>query len=444
MDESDAKHDRYEAIVESAPYVLLVIAEDGTIAFVNEASRVLLGREPHDLIGTNGFDMLAPESAEVAILLLAEVQSRQSEQGSSTQVTEVPLDVVWPDGSRKTLLMSGHEAFTPAADGTVVRARPVDGASLLDGYLLASHRQAPLEEIVEPLLRGLAADIPLGAVSYGFDWNADTLTFGSVVDELIDVAAVPVLDAGGPWVEALAGKAVICPTRDEMPAHTAADMSEVGLEACWSFPVGSVETRPADSVLVLWRRTAGGPWGTEDRRVQQVVGFIELARERRQKESQLAYAVTHDALTGVANRSYFFEELRRVAPGPVAVLYLDLDGFKPVNDQLGHVVGDRVLTEVARSLQAAVGDHATVARVGGDEFAVVCHAPDHDVVRELASTLVSAATTTVEGDGVTLEVRASVGVAFGEGPSGERLLSAADEAMYVAKRRGGGQVQLAE
>jgi diguanylate cyclase (GGDEF)-like protein len=107
-----------------------------------------------------------------------------------------------------------------------------------------------------------------------------------------------------------------------------------------------------------------------------VVTISDISK-RKQREERVAFAATHDGLTGVANRSLFFDRLRQASAradrsrSNVAVLYLDLDGFKRLNDERGHTYGDRTLKWVANTLKSAVRTTDTVARIGGDEFAII-------------------------------------------------------------------------
>jgi diguanylate cyclase (GGDEF)-like protein/PAS domain S-box-containing protein len=170
--------------------------------------------------------------------------------------------------------------------------------------------------------------------------------------------------------------------------------------------------------------------------------------------SRLEYAATHDMLTGLANRTLFIDHLElalahaaRHREERVAVLLCDLDRFKLVNDTLGHAAGDGLLREVAQRLREAVRPGDTVARFGGDEFAVLCpELTDDDQAGHVAERVVTAAAGPyrLEGSAAELLVGTSVGVALSRDPSrsAERLLREADTALYEAKRRGRGQVQM--
>ncbi|GAA3923275.1 hypothetical protein Aau02nite_73630 [Amorphoplanes auranticolor] len=149
----------------------------------------------------------------------------------------------------------------------------------------------------------------------------------------------------------------------------------------------------------------------------------------------------HDELTGLANRRLFHAlapELLRGDDCPSAVLILDLNGFKPINDTYGHDAGDEVLCVVARRMAACLGDHL-VARFGGDEFAALPRAPRADVPEawwhEVAGSLSAAIAPPMDVQGHTLSVTASIGV-VPAGPSADLpdLLRRADQAMFSAKR----------
>ncbi len=145
-----------------------------------------------------------------------------------------------------------------------------------------------------------------------------------------------------------------------------------------------------------------------------------------------------DRLTGLANRLALQETMPPICAPTHAVIILDLDGFKAVNDTRGHEAGDEVLRAVADRLRRVCDCRDLVARLGGDEFVVFTEA---ERAGRLAAAIVAAVDEPVPFDGDALLVRASVGVARPGGPvSGQAMLKTADIAMYAAKRLGGGCV----
>jgi diguanylate cyclase (GGDEF)-like protein/PAS domain S-box-containing protein len=182
-----------------------------------------------------------------------------------------------------------------------------------------------------------------------------------------------------------------------------------------------------------------------------VIGLVRDITERKTAEQQIEYQAYHDALTGLANRRLFQEHLtlalalagrrRRL----VAVLFLDLDHFKLVNDTLGHTLGDALLREVGVRLKRAVREGDTVARVGGDEFTIVLQDLEKkEDAASVAQKVIRAVSEPVIIDGHRLYVTTSVGVTVfpDDGEDAETLLKNADNAVYRAKAQGRNTYQM--
>jgi diguanylate cyclase (GGDEF)-like protein/PAS domain S-box-containing protein len=205
-----------------------------------------------------------------------------------------------------------------------------------------------------------------------------------------------------------------------------------------------------------WRmRRPDGAWlhaetiGTNLLQDPDVAGIVLNARdvsERKLLEQQLTHQAFHDPLTGLANRALFRDRVSHALTianrqgGSLAVLFLDLDDFKKVNDSLGHGEGDRLLVEVARRLRSCARESDTVARLGGDEFAVLIEdasQSSHDAVVERITTAMARPFSVGNSD---LEIHASTGIATpSTGDTADALLRNADVAMYSAKRQGKGR-----
>jgi diguanylate cyclase (GGDEF)-like protein/PAS domain S-box-containing protein len=180
-------------------------------------------------------------------------------------------------------------------------------------------------------------------------------------------------------------------------------------------------------------------------------GTVIDITQRKNAERQIVHQAYHDALTGLPNRMLLFDRLtqalslaRRDERG-LAVLFLDLDQFKLVNDTLGHAAGDRLLVEVARRLQNAVRECDTVARVGGDEFTLLLRNLDegNDAARA-AKKVLDAIARPLDVDGQRLYLTTSIGISMypADGQEAEALLTNADIAMYRAKELGRSRFQL--
>jgi diguanylate cyclase (GGDEF)-like protein/PAS domain S-box-containing protein len=176
-------------------------------------------------------------------------------------------------------------------------------------------------------------------------------------------------------------------------------------------------------------------------------GTVEDITARRHAEAELHYNAYHDPLTQLRNRTWFTEQLqtaiaaaRTDAPYPYAVLFIDLDRFKIINDGLGHIVGDHLLKAVAQRLRDSLTAPAKLARFGGDEFAVLLENLDPEAVKAIATHLVQQMQQPICLDQRTFSVCASIGIVFGDAATYERpdqLLRDADLAMYRAKGEGG-------
>ncbi len=182
-------------------------------------------------------------------------------------------------------------------------------------------------------------------------------------------------------------------------------------------------------------------------RAEQAHQEAEAARAQAvQAADALQHQVLHDALTGLPNRTLLHDRLAHALrllgrdATPLALLLLDLDRFKEVNDTFGHQAGDALLRQVAARIRDAVRSSDTVARLGGDEFALLLPGADRDGAVQAAQTLRAALVAPVTVEGQTVHVGASVGIALApaQGQEAAVLLRHADVAMYVAKRAGSG------
>jgi diguanylate cyclase len=172
---------------------------------------------------------------------------------------------------------------------------------------------------------------------------------------------------------------------------------------------------------------------------------ITYAVERKHAEMELSHQAMHDPLTGLPNRTLFMDRLKHAVMRAkrhhtvMGVMFLDLDGFKPINDTYGHEVGDRLLVALAGRLQEGLRASDTAARFGGDEFMILCEdvAGQQDVVGIAERVLDSVAEPFVIDD-ERLSVEASMGIAItdGKGDTAESLIRNADAAMYGAKQQG--------
>ncbi|PJG51052.1 bifunctional diguanylate cyclase/phosphodiesterase [Bradyrhizobium forestalis] len=203
-----------------------------------------------------------------------------------------------------------------------------------------------------------------------------------------------------------------------------------------------VVNRFGRSIRVVNQPMQGGGW----------VATFEDITEWLEAQAKISHMARHDALTSLPNRVLFHEELeqglRRTKSGDqLAVLCLDLDHFKDINDSLGHPIGDALLKEVGRRLKATVGENDTVARLGGDEFAVVqIGRSEETAARSLAGRLVEVISAPYEIDDHQIVIGVSIGISLSpqDGSNPDELLKNADLALYRAKADGRGTYRFFE
>lgn len=191
-------------------------------------------------------------------------------------------------------------------------------------------------------------------------------------------------------------------------------------------------------------------WSLQEHENWSFFAFAHDISARKEAEQALEYRALHDALTGLPNRSLILDRLqmylsrRGEAPTSVAVLFIDLDHFKRINDSFGHDAGDLVLITVAQRLQLVMRSSDTVARLAGDEFVIIC--PDiasHRDATVIAQRLLAELTLAIQLEEDSVFVSASIGIAMAEpGWDAEKLIGSADIAMYEAKSAGRAHYQL--
>lgn len=212
-------------------------------------------------------------------------------------------------------------------------------------------------------------------------------------------------------------------------------------------PLIRQERITGDSGSVAWAETIKVPVFSPQGEVVGTAGMARDITERKEAEARIEYLAHHDPLTGLLNRRRLEalgeEHLSALADGEqAALIFIDLDNFKSLNDTLGHRLGDEALVTLSERLQALVGQQGWVARFGGDEFVLLIMPSAARSPDELVEHIPDRLAEPLEISGFRLQVTASVGISFfpRDADNFDELLRCADLAMYHAKRQGAGQV----
>lgn len=193
--------------------------------------------------------------------------------------------------------------------------------------------------------------------------------------------------------------------------------------------------------------------GMELKGLKHFVGIVRDITDRKRAEERLTQLALYDQLTGLPNRTNFFDKLElllshaRRNKSMLALLFIDLDGFKRVNDTLGHTMGDNLLKEVAQRLRANIRESDTVARMGGDEFTIILsNLQDIESAASMARKLIKAVNQPIDLDGNSCNVGASIGIAVypDHAVNTKDLINAADDAMYQAKAIGKNNYEISQ
>jgi len=207
-----------------------------------------------------------------------------------------------------------------------------------------------------------------------------------------------------------------------------------------------VEQQDDQWIVAPARHRARSTTSADQKALEAMVVVSRDAFARLLLIENMAHLARHDLLTNLPNRGLLLDrvehalQVARRRGTPLALLFVDLDGFKPVNDRFGHAAGDAVLVDVAARLRACVRESDTVARLGGDEFALLLEDVDTAQVSSACERILASLGRGVDVAGHSLSLSASIGVAFGENSeTAESMLRNADLAMYEAKSRGKNQ-----
>ncbi len=433
----------YPKLVQLLLDPVFVVDEFGQIVFVSDACQSLLGYSSDEMIGTRILDYIHPDDLERTLAAVSRVMIGQSH-------TDFGNRYLHKDGSVVHILWSARWSAEERLRITV--ARDVTALRQADQTRNALYRISEAAHAAETLralcdgVRDVIGELfpesdlylafhdtekdmlsfPDWSASQENDWTEKPTETGTAIAEVISTghACMTSRDPARP------GMGLITPSKPE-----AADWLGVPL----------ISRNGVLGALVIESPLPGIRYREADRELLQFVATqLATVVERKRAEERLRFMAHHDALTGLTNRSLFYDRLETALrsagrnEGRLALLYLDLNDFKRINDTEGHEAGDQLLVEMARRLEDCTRETDTVSRLGGDEFTVLLtDVHGRESVETAVAKIRELMSLPVNLVGKALHVSCSIGTALypEDGTTAGELLSKADTNMYLGKRR---------
>jgi diguanylate cyclase (GGDEF)-like protein/PAS domain S-box-containing protein len=448
---------RLRKILENINDTVTLVDEGGnTVGGTGQlvAPAPILGYSPNFWTAANVFDLLHPADTEQAIDLMGRLLAAPGERVTAE------LRVRDSANSWNTVEGTGVNLLDdPDVGAILLTTRNISARKLAEASVHGQARvlrlvaqRAPLRDTlaeVGVLVEGLVPGARCGIITTGPLPASEPLTLGATDETLLRAVVEAVVGAeaavpGDPTVVALA----------DLPglARRRAALQAAAWHTVWLYPIRRVGGERDDGALLCLFDAARKPSPADAELLAVAADLAAIAVEREDSERRLARLALHDELTGLANRHLLFNRLEQAVSRArrhghqLAVMFLDLDRLKLINDTLGHEAGDIVLREFGERLRHLVRPADTVARFGGDEFVIVIE-PVHSE-RDLAAVAERLERAleqpfSVNGNG-ELFVTASVGltVTDGKGVKASDLLRDADTAMYRAKQQGRNRLEV--
>lgn len=462
MSSADATS-RFETLYRFAPCGLATLTRDHDIVDVNETLLSWLGVQAAEVVGRPFRALLDRGSAvfydtrHTAVLLL------------EREVTESALTMVRSDGSSMPVLLRAALDVDAQGDPVSVRVAVFDATARqeYERDLLQARRAAEISETHIRILHDISSAYDVTATAHDFaetcvrvarEAFAAAEVSVMLLDEygMLDVAAGhnPLFGRVAPIAELRATDVPIAITVDDAEStypDLARGLRETRLDSVSITPMQYEGERLGILVCYFGRRRTFDEqfFALHDALARQATQALVRLRLQQQLE-RLAH---YDVLTGIPNRSLLQSSLENAVVSadesghPLSLIFIDLDSFKAVNDLLGHVAGDRVLTEVAARLRSGVRTDDIVGRIGGDEFVAICENADGSAASSIAERVRSVIREPIAGLSRPVSITASIGVVtyvpgVDARPSSDGLLNRADTAMYRSKGTGKDRVSI--
>jgi len=442
----------YRRVLDEWPSPVLVVNADAAIIYGNNAIQRLGGWDLDDAIGGNVLDYVHPDDVhQLAEAFIEIAGSGHADQFVETPWASIHTRLLAANGQAVPVVVTGAGGLgDPAVNGIIYDVRPTHEQDILRRGLTGLAQGEPIDSILQlitnmislpPLELDAAVLEPRGDGTYRII-GATSATLQAILIEADDPQ---------PWNE---GDREPQRTRvSQYPGGVGEDLFAAGYREFWHIsPEGSNDLN-SYRIVACGKEIVVPATGQLDRlsRASELASVVLL---RARADAELEHSATHDRLTQLPNRGgfhrYAVEALEASNSDSAAMLFIDLDGFKEVNDAHGHAAGDTVLRTVATRLESVTRSIDIVGRLGGDEFAILLGASrdrpaNYPRVQAIADRTLQELRREIDIGDENVTIAASIGAVIAPAPTAlEALLAQADVAMYEAKRKGGNRHNITE
>jgi diguanylate cyclase (GGDEF)-like protein/PAS domain S-box-containing protein len=431
---------------------ICVVDVEGRYLFVNAAFERIFGYAAEEVLGRPMIEMVYPPDRERTLRAAADIMAGQDQLHFENryvrkdgQVVDIMWSARWSEADQARVAVGRDVTALKRSENLQGALFDISEAANTAEDLLALFRR--IHQIIGELLPANNFFVAL------YDDKKDELSFPYFIDEHDPAPAPRSLDSGTLSAEVIRSGKPLLLTPDSvevLPEHIS---TIVGSNSVDWLGVPLHTSKGVIGVLVVQSYSGEVRYTKKDEALLQFVSNqVAAAIARKQSEAWLQHIARHDPLTDLPNRTLVHDRLQtalaraRREEQRLALLYIDLDGFKQVNDSFGHTLGDQLLQEVAQRIVRCVRQSDTVGRIGGDEFVVLLH--DINLPQDatdVADLIRSSLDQPFDLDGKRLAISSSIGVATWpeHGDDGKQLIRHADEAMYAAKKKGGNRLLMA-
>lgn len=426
--------------------VVCVVDRAGRFLSVSAASEQVFGYPPEEMIGRTAFEMIHPDDHAATHAAIESINSGRPSPDHENRylrkdgrIVHIMWSTRWLEAEQVRVGVARDITERKRAEAVQTALYAISEAAHSTGDLQALFRR--VHEVVGKLLPAENFFVTL------YDAASDRLSFPYYVDQYDEAPSSQPMQSGTLSAEVIRSGEAVLLTPDTAEQLLSDSGMVVGKHALDWLGVPLITGAETIGALVVQSYSGAVRYTEQDKVLLQFVSSqVAAAVERKRTHSRLEYLAQHDHLTDLPNRALFLDRLQssllraRRDSTRLAVLYLDMDNFKQINDTFGHTKGDNLLREVAQRLRLCVRESDTIGRLGGDEFAIVLDGiirPEDAIM--VAEKILAGLSAPYELEGTTLVTAPSLGIAVypEHGQDDLQLVRHADDAMYTAKRSGG-------